>query len=148
MAERILQAVGSLPVRALLTTGPALDLEGAAIPPNIRVVSFVPHLAVLPEAALVVTHAGWGTVSASLAAGVPIVCIPDGRDQPDNAARVVEAGAGVTIRKTASTESLRKTIEASLDDPSFAEGAGRMAVALGRRDGAASVVDALESLRG
>ena len=43
----------------------------------------------LPHAALVVTHAGWQTINAALADGVPLVCVPDGRDQPDNAARVV-----------------------------------------------------------
>ena len=29
-----------------------------------------------------------------LVAGVPIVCMPTGRDQPDNAARLAARGAG------------------------------------------------------
>lgn len=146
IASRALEAVAELPVRALLTTGPALDLTGVAIPGNTRVVDFVPHAAVLPHAALTVTHAGWATVHASLAAGVPLVCIPDARDQPDNAARVVHARAGVRVRKSATTEQLRSAIARVLGDPSFTAGAERMAQALNRSDGADAVVDGIERL--
>ena len=88
LAQRVLDAVAGLPVRALLTAGPALDASRLRIPANARTVAFVPHRTVLPHASLMVTHAGWQTVNAALADGVPLVCIPDARDQPDNAARV------------------------------------------------------------
>ena len=39
-----------------------------------------------------------GTVTRALAAGVPLVCMPMGRDQPDVAARVIHAGAGLRLR--------------------------------------------------
>ena len=47
---------------------------------------FVPHGAVLPRAAAVVTHAGMGIVGKAAYAGVPIVAVPFGRDQPEIAA--------------------------------------------------------------
>jgi MGT family glycosyltransferase len=146
-ATRALEAVSRLPVRALLTTGPALDLTGVRLPDNARVVPFAPHAAVLPHAALTVTHAGWATVQASLAAGVPLVCIPDARDQPDNAARVVEAGAGLRVRRTAGPATLRTAIEAALADPKLKAGATRMATALNRTGGTDAVVDAVEQLQ-
>jgi UDP:flavonoid glycosyltransferase YjiC (YdhE family) len=146
LAARALEAVAGLPVRALLTTGPALDLNGVDIPDNARVVPFAPHAAVLPHAALTVTHAGWATVTASLAAGVPLVCMPDARDQPDNAARVVDAGAGVRVRRTASATRLRAAITKVLSDPSFKTGATRMAAALNRTDGADTVAIAIEKV--
>ena len=43
----------------------------------------------------VVTHAGMSTVALTLAAGVPMVCVPQGRDQGGNAERVAAIGAGV-----------------------------------------------------
>jgi UDP:flavonoid glycosyltransferase YjiC (YdhE family) len=144
LAARALEAVSELPVRALLTTGPALDVAGLAVPENTRVVPFVPHAAVLPSAAVTVSHAGWGTVTASLCAGVPLVCVPDARDQPDNAARVVEAGAGVRLRRSASSAQLRRSIVQVLGDPSYRAGAQRMAAALGRLDGPGAAVDAIE----
>jgi UDP:flavonoid glycosyltransferase YjiC (YdhE family) len=146
LAARVLQAVAGLPVRALLTTGPALDVTGFEVPDNARVVAFAPHAAVLPHAALTVTHCGWGTTTASLAAGVPMVCIPDARDQPDNAARVVEAGAGIRLRRSASAARIRTAITTVLGDPSLTAGAQRMARALNRSDGANEVVDGIEQL--
>jgi MGT family glycosyltransferase len=146
LAQRVLDALAGLPVRALLTAGPALDTSRLRLPDNARAVAFVPHRAVFPDAALVVTHAGWQTVNAALADGVPLLCIPDGRDQPDNAARVVLAGAGVRVRKQASPRKLRRAIAAALDDPALKHGASTMAGALARSDGAIAVAERLERL--
>lgn len=144
LAKRVLEALAPLTVRALVTTGPALDLTGVDIPANTRIVGFVPHAAVFPHASLVVNHGGLGTTQTALAAGVPVVCLPDGRDQPDNAARVVHAGAGVRVRKSASPARLRKAIVTGLTDPALKAGAQRMAEALNRRDGVTEVVEAIE----
>jgi UDP:flavonoid glycosyltransferase YjiC (YdhE family) len=148
LAQRVLDAVAELPVRALLTAGPALEAEKLRLPANARAVAFVPHRAVLPEAALVITHAGWQTVNAALADGVPLVCLPDGRDQPDNAARVVEVGAGRRVSKKISAPELREVIAAALEDPGLRRGAAAIAAALGRSDGAAVVADHLERICG
>ena len=146
LAQRVLDALAPLPVRALLTAGPALDTTSLSIPANARTVGFVPHRTVLPHASLVITHAGWQTVNAALADGVPLLCIPDGRDQPDNAARVVACGAGRRISKRASTRKLRGTIAEALGDPTLKRGASVMADALARSDGAVSIVEMLERL--
>lgn len=136
LARRVLEAVADLPIRVLLTAGPALDTSGLTTGPNAVVVPFVPHRAVLPRASLVVTHAGWGTVNAALSCGVPLVCIPCGRDQPDGARRVADAGAGVIVPKSASAKRIRSAVAKALDDRRLRDGAARMATALGRRDGA------------
>ncbi|HEV3284890.1 MAG TPA: nucleotide disphospho-sugar-binding domain-containing protein [Solirubrobacteraceae bacterium] len=146
LVQRVLDAVGGLPVRALLTAGPALEVDQLRIPANTRTVAFVPHRSVLPHAALVVTHAGWQTINAALSDSVPLVCVPDGRDQPDNAARVVAAGAGVRVRKKASPRKLRRVIAEALQDPALKRGAERMAEALSRSDGAVAVAEAVERL--
>jgi MGT family glycosyltransferase len=146
LAQRTLDAVAGLPVRALLTTGPALDAQALRVPANARVVAYVPHRSVFPHAALVVTHAGWQTINAALADGVPLVCVPDGRDQPDNAARVLACGAGVRVRKNASPDKLRRVIARALTDPELKRGAEKMAHALAA-DGAAQVVERVEQLR-
>jgi UDP:flavonoid glycosyltransferase YjiC (YdhE family) len=112
LAQSVLDALGGLPVRALLTAGPALETHALRLPANARMVDYVPHRTVLPHAALMVTHAGWQTVNAALADGVPLVCVPDQRDQPDNAARVVACGAGVRVSKRASPAKLRRVIAA------------------------------------
>src|SRR5262249_17590959 len=66
-------------------------------PPNVVAVASAPHGAVLPLARAVVAHGGHGTVMKALAHGLPLLCIPLGRDQPDNAVRVLESGAGLRL---------------------------------------------------
>jgi len=146
LAQRVLDAVSPLRVRALLTAGPALDTAHLRIPANACSVSFVPHRTVLPHASLVITHAGWQTVNAALADGVPLVCIPDARDQPDNAARVLFVNAGVRVSKKSSPSKMRKVISRALEDQSIKQGAGAMAKALARSNGATVIAEELERL--
>jgi MGT family glycosyltransferase len=145
LAQRVLDAVAGLPVRALLTSGPALEIAQLRIPANARTAAFIPHRSVFPHAALVITHAGWQTVNAALADGVPLLCIPDGRDQPDNAARVLACGAGVRVRKSTSPAKLRRVITAALADLELARGASAIAQALARSDGAFTIVQSIEA---
>ena len=81
-----------------------------------QVVKSAPHSAVLREAALAVTHAGHGVTIKSLAAGVPLVCLPMGRDQLDIAARVVHAGAGVRLEPTAAPAEIASAVEQVLGE--------------------------------
>jgi len=146
LAQRVLDAVAGLPVRALLTAGPAIDAGRLRIPANARAVAFVAHRSVLPYASLMVTHAGWQTVNAALADGVPLVCIPDARDQPDNAARVRFVNAGVKVSKKSSPSKLRRVIAGALENRPIKHGAQAMADALARSDGPTVMADALERL--
>jgi MGT family glycosyltransferase len=144
LAQRILGAVAGLPVRALLTAGPALETDQLQIPANTRTVAYVPHRSVFPHAALVITHAGWQTINAALADGVPLLCIADGRDQPDNAARVVGCGAGLRASKSASPAKLRRAITDALQNSAIKSGAITMAQALARSDGALTTAEIVE----
>lgn len=135
-------ALGRLEVRAVVTTGRAVDPASLDAPANVAVHEHVPHGLLLPTTDLVVTHAGLGTVSAALHHGVPLVCSPLDRDQPLNAARVEALGAGVT----ATADDLGPAIERVLGDPAFAEGARRLAEASRAEGGPAAAAADLESL--
>lgn len=102
LLQRAADALGQLQVRGLITTGPAVDSAVIVAPPNVTVKQWVRHADVLPYCSAVITHGGHGTVMKALIAGVPLVVVPLGRDQPDNAARVAHAGAGIRLRKKAS----------------------------------------------
>ena len=86
----------------MVTTGPAIDPDQIDAPDGVTVVRSAPHREVLAHTDVLLTHGGHGTVMKGLVAGVPIVCMPTGRDQPDNAARLVHRGAGLKISKNAS----------------------------------------------
>ncbi len=77
-----------------------------------------------------VTHCGHGTTIKALAAGVPLVCLPMGRDQNDVAARVVHRGAGVRLDPGAPAEQIAAAVRGVIDDPSYAAAAGRIAASI------------------
>jgi len=77
-----------------------------------------------------VTHAGHGTVIKALAAGVPVVALPLGRDQLDNAARVAHHGAGLRLKAKASSGRIAGAVKRVLEEPSFRANAERLAAAI------------------
>lgn len=117
--QRAVTALGTLPVQGLVTTGPAIDPDQIDAPEGLIVVRSAPHRQVLAHTDVLVTHGGHGTVMKGLVAGVPIVCMPTGRDQPDNAARLTHRGAGVKISKNAKPAKIAAAVQHVLDDPSF-----------------------------
>jgi MGT family glycosyltransferase len=123
LLQRIADALGDLPVRGLVTTGYAVDPDAIRVSGNVKVVRQAPHAQVFREASAVVTHAGHGTVVRALASGLPLVCVPMGRDQPDVAARVVHAGAGVRLTPKARVAELRTAIRKVLEEPGFRDAA-------------------------
>jgi len=143
---RVAAALGTLPVRGLVTTGPAVDPARVPAPANVTVVRAASHAAVLPQAAAVVTHAGHGTLIRALAAGVPAVCMPMGRDQHENAARAVAAGAAVRLRASASPDRIAGAVRDVLTRPAYRAAAARMAAAIREevaRDRALAEIEAL-----
>lgn len=133
--RRVAEALGTLPVRGLVTTGPAIDAASVNSPPNVTVVPSAPHRQVLRYAAVLVTHGGHGTAMKALAAGVPMILMPHGRDQPDTAARVTARGAGITLRRTATPQVIADAVRRLLQDTSYRQGAQRLGEAV-RRDAA------------
>jgi UDP:flavonoid glycosyltransferase YjiC (YdhE family) len=122
-----LEAIASLPVRALLTTGGGME-EGTlgAIPANVHVEEWVPQREVLARAATVVCHGGSGTVRGTMAAGVPMVVVPQGADQPHNARRIAAVGAGLAV-PGADAASLSAAVGRVLADADFGRAARRIA---------------------
>ncbi len=119
LLERVLAAAAELPVRVVATVGDHIDPTTIAPPANATVIGYTRHAAVLPHAALLVNHAGLGGILAALSHGVPMVCVPLGRDQPANAAAVERVGAGITVAPDASIDELRRAIVTVLGDDRF-----------------------------
>ena len=143
---RILEAVAQLPIRVLLTLGGVLQPSAINSPPDVTVCGFIPHDLIMPHMAAVVSHGGLSTVTTALAAGVPLVCIPESHDQPDNAQRVVASGVGRAVDKDAPPTEIAAAIEAVLTDPSVLDKTKHFAkaiAALGRGDVAARKVAGL-----
>ena len=144
--QRIVDALATLPVRGIVTTGPALDPSEIRAPVNVTVVAAAPHSEVLRDAAVIVTHGGHGTVVRALAAGVPLVVLHHGRDQADNAARVVARGAGLAVKRSAPPAKIAAAVRRLIDEPSFRVGAAELGAAIRRDAESGALVRELEDL--
>lgn len=125
--RRIVAALGQLRISAVVTLGKALELLEIEAPDNVRVLGCASHEAILPSAQIVVTHGGHGTVLRALRHGVPLVVMPMGRDQNDNAARVEYHQVGMRLDPAASPSEIAQAIQEVLAEASFAGQARRMA---------------------
>ncbi len=144
--QRVLEALAELPVRVLLTLGNALGPDMLTPPPNTVVLPFVPHGEVLPHAALIVTLAGHGTVMAALAHGVPLLCLPMGRDQHFVAARVEACGAGRVIASEATPGEIKQAVVDLLNERDYREAVRRIARLISLQDSAGESIRELERL--
>jgi MGT family glycosyltransferase len=113
---------------------------------RVRVFRSVPQLAVLDVVDVVVTHGGNNTVQECLAAGRPMVVVPFGGDQIDNARRVERLGVGRCVRVE---ELTAKALAHAIEQVSSAEHARRalaLRAALAGREGATAGAEAILEL--
>lgn len=127
---QVLAAFAAQPVRVLLTTGAGLgpdDLPPA--PDNVHVEQWWPQADVMPHAAAVVGHGGFGTTMAAVAAGVPQVVVPlFAFDQRINAQHVAAIGAGLNLDGgSAALPAVPDAVAELLADPSYRSAARRVA---------------------
>jgi MGT family glycosyltransferase len=148
MYRDALDALALLPVRVLVTVGRDRDpRELGPLPPNVHVARWVPQADVMPHTAVMICHGGSGTVRAGLAAGVPMVVVPLFADQPHNARRVAELGAGIAHD---GTFGLAESVRRLLVEPSYLQEAQRIAAVIRRLptvDTATSIVRAMTAQR-
>jgi len=142
----ILEAFAGLDVHAVLTLGGVLPADEVDAPSNVTVLGYLPHASVLPHASAIVCHGGLSTVTSALAHGVPIVCIPQGRDQPLNAARVGACGAGLSLAADSPASTIADALRTVLEDPSYRVGAARMAERIAELGAGAEATRLVEAL--
>jgi UDP:flavonoid glycosyltransferase YjiC (YdhE family) len=94
----VIDDLRDLDLDVLVTLGPDGDPGIFGAPgPHVVVRRFVPQGAVLQRCRLMVTHGGTGSLVGALRFGVPVVVIPMGADQAENAERIVKIGAGRVV---------------------------------------------------
>ena len=142
----MIDACADLRVRVLVTLGGSILRDELRPAANTVIVDSAPHNIILRDAALVVTHGGHGTVMTALIHRVPMLVLPHGRDQGDNAVRVTERGAGLSLAPTASSDGMRAALRRLLVEPSFRLAARRLGDAVAQEVGSSRVIEELEAL--
>ena len=107
-------------------------------PERLRIVPWAPQNDLLgtPGAvSLYVTHGGISSLSEAAYHGVPVVALPQGAEQPDNAAKVEHRGLGVGLRRGASAAELAAAVSKVLEDEGGRFAAAARAAAVRMRAG-------------
>lgn len=116
-------------------------------PPQAIVATRVPVLELLPRLDAVICHGGMGTVTETLAHGVPLIVAPIRHDGPALAHQVAAAGAGVEVSfASASAQELEHALAAVLDEPSYRENAERVGASFAAAGGALEAAARLAAL--
>jgi UDP:flavonoid glycosyltransferase YjiC (YdhE family) len=103
-------------------------------------------MVVMRDAALVVTHGGHGTVMRALVNRVPMLVIPHGRDQNDNAVRITARGAGLSLMPDASADAVRAACARLLSEPQFRTAAEQLGDLVAAEANDSPLVQELEAL--
>jgi sterol 3beta-glucosyltransferase len=103
---------------------------------------FAPLARVLPRFRVAVVSGALGTLGATLAAGVPVVVVPQLFDRVWHGGRVEELGVGVMAVRAQHVAAAVARVDA---DPQYRRRAQELATQMANEDGAGSLVDAVES---
>lgn len=138
-------ALAPLGGTVIVSTGQTDPDALGPLPANVLARRFVPQPEVLASAALFVTHGGMNSVNEAMYAGVPMLVVPQGADQPMVARRIVELGAGLSIRtQHVSRGSVRTLARRLLHDPGFRTAATTLQAAQHKAGGYRRAADELE----
>jgi UDP:flavonoid glycosyltransferase YjiC (YdhE family) len=144
--QRVLDAIGTIDIEALATTGPNLDVAELRAPKNVHVLRGAPHDLVMKDVSLVVSQGGHGTVTRSLVNALPQLILPMARDQAGNAARVEAKGAGLRLPPMASEVEIAAAMNRLLTEPQFKKAARRVGDAIKADIDRSSLVDEMETI--
>ena len=135
-------------VGLVVTVGPEGDPTAFGPQPSRVVIErYIPHTELLPACDVVASHAGSGTVLATLALGIPQLCLPQAADQFLNAAAVARAGAGIAIPPQEVTPArVGAAVQRLLTDDAFRVHARRLADEIESMPSPDAVVTVLETL--
>jgi MGT family glycosyltransferase len=111
--KQCIEAFGDRDLLVVMSVGYNVSIqELGELPSNFIVKHYVPQLEVLQHTHIFLTHGGMNSVNEGLYYGVPLILYPQNADQPANAHRVEELGAGMKLQQeNISAGYLWKTVE-------------------------------------
>lgn len=146
--REILEALATFDVDGVATIGSRIDAADlGTVPPNVIVERFVPQSYMLQRAALVVSHAGSGTLLATAAQGLAQLSLPIAADQWANADALASAGAGLTLElDERDTGSIGAALDELLGGSTYVESARSLSTGFAQLPHPKDLVPVIEAL--
>src|SRR3984885_4069821 len=142
--EVSIEAAKRLGRRAVLLGAKTVPGAGSS---RVLVLPYVPYSQIFPHGAVNVHQGGSGTTGQALRAGRPMLVVPYGWDQPDNAARIERLGTGLHVsRSNYSANTAIDALQRLLREPHFATRAAEIGAEMEQEDGLTIACDAIEAV--
>jgi rhamnosyltransferase subunit B len=143
--EESAAAADQLGLRAVLVAGPGNLERLNALSSTVIAVPFAPHDLLFPQALAIVHQGGIGTLSEALCARKPMLIMPYGHDQADNAWRAARLGVSRTLsRRSYRRDAISRELERLLRDGSRGAAASAVASEMSRESGAAMAAELID----
>jgi MGT family glycosyltransferase len=147
LVRTALAALAREPVRIVATTNRVVPQSPIEVPANAVLVDWLSYSQLMPEASLVISHGGHGTIARALCAGTPVLISPIIGDMSETAMRVAWAGCGLSLPwRLCRPAPLRWAARQVLAEPSFARRAEELAAWAAANDGAVRGAERVEGL--
>ncbi len=131
--------------RRAVLVGAKADVAAGA--PDMLVLPYAPYSQIFRHAAVNVHQGGSGTTGEALRSSRPMLIVPYGWDQPDNAARIERLGAGLHVaRKAYSVEGATAALKLLLESSRFSARAEEVGSQVAAEHGIGCACDAIESV--
>ncbi|ALG09445.1 activator-dependent family glycosyltransferase [Kibdelosporangium phytohabitans] len=125
--QDVLDSLADLDIELVATLTGEAKGKLSRIPPNTRVIPYVPLHDLAATCSAVIHHAGAATLATTSLHGVPQLSIPFHFDQPALARKLTEQGAGLDIHSAVATGAdVRRDLLRLLGEPGFRAGARRL----------------------
>jgi MGT family glycosyltransferase len=147
LVRTALAALARESVRVVATTNRVVPQSPIEIPANAVLVDWLSYSQLMPQASLVISHGGHGTVARALCAGTPVLISPIIGDMSETAMRVAWAGCGLSLPwRLCRPTPLRWAARQMLAEPSFANRAEELATWAAKNSGAERAAELVEGL--
>jgi MGT family glycosyltransferase len=143
------QAFEQSDYQVVMSVGQHTTLEqlGPA-PENFIVRPSVPQLEILQRATLFITHAGMNSTNEALYYGVPLLAIPQAKDQHYIARRIEQLGAGIRLsRKHMTASRLRNSADEIRAQANYAQASARIGESLRQAGGVRAALKAIQQFK-
>jgi calicheamicin 3'-O-methyl-rhamnosyltransferase len=142
------EALDRFDVDVLVTIGPKFPVEELGpLPLNVRVERFVPQSLILDRVALVISHAGAGTMLAAAGQGVPQLLIPTWADQWENSDALARTGSGILLEENErDSAAIHQAVNSLMHDTAYRDAASALATEVAAMPGPDDHVSTIERL--
>ena len=144
--QRLVEALGKLPVRALVNVGTNLE-SYSNVPGNVVLDKWFPQPSVIPQVDAVIHHGGNNTFTECLYFGKPSIIMPYVWDGHDNATRVHETGHGIKMHRNHWTlDELGRNLQAVLADAAMRQRLATSSAQMHQQAGPSKAAQLLDGL--